>query len=88
MVVNYIANTMTFAYRSIMGKYVRHIMSRYNTTHHELWCTPMSAIKHKCKEMWNINVNAKMICELVEMTDCNNETEEECNAMISYLSTI
>ena len=67
MVVNYIANTMTFAYRSIMGKNVRHIMSRYNTTYHELLCTPMSAIKHKCKEMWNINVNAKIICELVAL---------------------
>ena len=57
----------------------------------------MSAIKHKCKEMWNINVNAtyydnaNMICELVEMKDCNNDdvlNKEECNAVISYLSTI
>ena len=29
MVVNYITNTMTFAYRSIMGKNVRHIMSKW-----------------------------------------------------------
>ena len=56
----------------------------------------MSAIKHKCKEIWNINVNATYydnattICELVEMKDCNNDAvlnKEECNAMISYLST-
>ena len=58
MIVNYIANTMTFAYRSTMGQNVRHIMSKYNMTHHELLYTPMSAIKHKCKEMWNSNVNA------------------------------
>ena len=73
MVVNYITNSMTFAYRSIMGKNVRHIMSKYNMTHHELLFTPMSTIKHKCKEMWNINVNATYcdntttICELVEI---------------------
>ena len=48
MVVNYIANTMTFAYRSIMGKNVRHIMSKYNMSHNELLYTPMSAVKHKC----------------------------------------
>ena len=52
MVVNYIANTMTFASRFIMGKNVRHIMSKYNMTHHELLYMPMSAVKHKCKEMW------------------------------------
>ena len=95
MVVNYIANTMTFAYRSIVGKNVRHIMSKYNMTHHVLLYTPMSAIKHKCKEMWNINVNAtyydnaKIICELVEMKHCNNDNVlnmEECNAVISHLS--
>ena len=49
MSVNYIANTMTFAYRSTMGQNVRHIMSKYNMTHHELLYMPMSAIKHKCK---------------------------------------
>ena len=71
MVVNYIANTMTFAYRSTMGQNVRCIMSKYNMTHHELLYMPMSAIKHKCKEMWNISVNAtyydnaNMICEFV-----------------------
>ena len=58
MVVNYIANTMTFVYRSTMGQNVRHIMSKYNMTHHELFCTPISAIKYKCIEMWHINVNA------------------------------
>ena len=66
-------------------------------THHELLYMPMSAIKHKCKEMRNSNVNAtyygnaNMICELVEMKDCNNDAvfnNEECNAVISYLSTI
>ena len=97
MIVNYIANTMTFAYRSTMGQNVRHIMSKYNMTHHELLYMLMSAIKHTCKEMWNSNVNAtyydnaNMICELVEMKDCNNDTvfnKEECNAVISYLSTI
>ena len=56
MVVNYIANTMTFSYRSAMGQNVRHIMSKYNVTHHELLYMPMRAIKYK--EMWNINVNA------------------------------
>ena len=58
---------------------------------------PMSAIKHICKEMWNVNFNAtyydnaNMICELVEMKDCNNDAvlnKEEYNALISYLSTI
>ena len=58
MVVNYIANTITFAYRSTMGQNVRHIMSQYNMTHHELLYMPMSAIKNKYKEMWNIIVNA------------------------------
>ena len=57
----------------------------------------MSAIKHQCKEMWNIIVNAtfydyaKIICELVEMKMLNNAAvlnKEECNAVISYLSTI
>ena len=56
----------------------------------------MSVIKHKCKEMWNINViatnddYANMICELVIMKNCNNDAvlnKEECNAVISYLST-
>ena len=65
-------------------------------TYHELLYMLVSAIKHKCKEMWNINVyatyydNTKMICELVEMKDCNNDAvlnKEECNAVISYLST-
>ena len=97
MVVNYIANTMTFAYRSITGKNVRHSMSKYNTTHHELLYMPMSAIKHKCNEMWSINVNAtyydnaNIICELVEMKDCNNVAvlnKEESNAVNSYISTI
>ena len=34
--------------------------------------------------------NANMICELVEMKDCNNDTvfNKECNAVSSYLSTI
>ena len=50
MVVNYIANTI-FAYRSIMGKNVRHIMSKYNMNHHELLYMPLSVIKYKCKEM-------------------------------------
>ena len=97
MVVNYIANTMTFAYRSPMGQNVRHMMSKYNMTHHELLYMPVSAVKHKCKEMWNGNVNAtyyynaNMICELVEMKDYNIDTvlnKEECNALITYLSTI
>ena len=35
IVVNYIANIITFAYRSTMGQNVRH-MSKYNVTHHEL----------------------------------------------------
>ena len=57
----------------------------------------MRAIRHKCKEMWNINVNAtyydnaKNICELVEMKDCNNDAvlnKEKCNAVISCLTTI
>ena len=46
--------------------------------------------------MWNISVNAanydnaKIICELVEMKNCNNDAilnKEECNAVISYIST-
>ena len=45
MVVNYIANTMTFAYRSTMGQNTRHSMSKYNMTHHELLYTHISAIK-------------------------------------------
>ena len=66
-------------------------------THQELLYTPMSAVKHKCKEIWNVNVNAtyydnaNMICELVEMKDYNNDAvlnKEECNALIAYLSTI
>ena len=56
----------------------------------------MSVIKYKCKEMWNINVNATfydyttIICELVVMKDCNNGAvlnKEECNSAISYLNT-
>ena len=33
---------------------------------------------------------ANMICELMEMKDCNNDADnkEECNAVISYLNTI
>ena len=97
MVVNYITHTMTVDYRSTMGQKVRHIMSKYNMTHHELLHTPMGAIKYKCKEMWNINVSAtyydyaKISCKLVVMKDCNNDAvfnKEECNAVISYLSTI
>ena len=47
--------------------------------------------------MWHINVNTtycdyiNMICELVVMKDCNNDavlSKEECNAVISYLSTM
>ena len=41
-----------------MGQNVRHIMFKYNMTHLELLYTHVSTIKHKCKEMWNINVNA------------------------------
>ena len=94
---NMVANTMTFAYRSTVGQNVRHIMSKNNMTYHELLYMPMSVVKHKCREMWNININAtyydnsKMICEVVEMKDCNNDAvlnKEECNAVISYLSTI
>ena len=45
MVVNYIANTMAFVYRSIMGNNVKRIMSKYNTIHHELFvCAYMRAI--------------------------------------------
>ena len=70
MVVNYIANTMIFAFtgRSTMGQNVRHIMFKYNVTHNELLYMPLSVIKYKCKEMLNINVNAtnydyaNMIC--------------------------
>ena len=90
MVVTYIANTIKFAYRSTIGKNVRHIMSKYNMTHHERLYMPMSAIKNKCKEIWTVNAtycdNAKMICELVEMKDCNNDAvlnKEECNVVIS-----
>ena len=36
MAFNYIANIITFAYKSIMGQNVRHIMSNYNMTRHEL----------------------------------------------------
>ena len=72
-------------------------MTNLQVNLHELLYMPMNAIKHKCKEMWNINVNAtyydnaNMICELVGMKDCNNDdvlNKEECNAVISYLSTI
>ena len=50
----------------------------------------MSAIKHKCKEMWNININAtyydwaNMICELVVMNDCNNDDILCFLAVVSY----
>ena len=44
MVVNYIANTMTFGYSSTIGENVRHIMSKYNLTLHELLYMHMSAI--------------------------------------------
>ena len=89
MVVNYIVNTITFAYRSTLGQNVRHIVSKYNMPNHELLYTPVSAIKHTCKEMWNVNAtyydNANMICELVEMKDCNNDAvlnKEECNVKL------
>ena len=71
-----------------MDRYVFYPLENYLT---------LVSIKHKCKEMWNINVNAtycdsaNMICELFEMKDCNNDdvlNKEECNAGISYLSTI
>ena len=57
----------------------------------------MGAIKHKCKEMWNINVNAayydyaNMICELVALRDGNNDAvlnREECSDVISHLSIL
>ena len=47
--------------------------------------------------MWNINVNVtyydntKIIRVLVVMKNCNNDAvlnKEECNALMSYLSTI
>ena len=41
-----------------MGQNIRHIMSKYNVTHHELLYMRLSAIKCKCKEMWHVNVNA------------------------------
>ena len=41
-----------------MDQRARHIMSKYNVTHNELLYIPMSVIKHKCKEMCIINVNA------------------------------
>ena len=37
------------------------------------------------------NDNAKIICDLVEMKDCNSDAvlnKEECNAVSSYLSTV
>ena len=43
MVVNYKANTITFADRFTMDENVSHIMSKYKMTHHELLYTPMSA---------------------------------------------
>ena len=97
MVVNYIANAMTFVYSFTMGQNVRRIMSKYNVTHHELLHIRMSAIKYKCKEMWKIYVNAayyhyaNMICESVVMGYCNNGavlTKENSNAVISYLSPV
>ena len=77
-----------------MCQNIRHIMSKYNVTYHALLY--MSVIKYRCKEMWNINVNAiyydyeNIIRELVVMKDCNNAAvlnKEGCNAVISYLST-
>ena len=47
IVVIYIANTMTFAYRFTMGQNLRHVISKYNLTHHELLYMPLSAIKYK-----------------------------------------
>ena len=47
--------------------------------------------------MWNINVNAtyydyaNMICDLVVMKDCNNDTvlnKEECNAVFIFQHNI
>ena len=76
MVVNYITNAMTFAYSFTMGQNVKHIMSKYNVTHHELLHIHMSAIKYKCKEMCKIYVNAayyhyaNMICLSVVMRYC------------------
>ena len=64
-----------------MGQNARHIMSKYNVTYHELSYMPINAIKYRCKEIWNINVNAtyydygNMICELVVTKDCNNDTD-------------
>ena len=93
MVVNYVANTMTFVYRSIMRQNIRHIMYKYNATYHELLFMPMSVIK----KIWDINVKATyydythMTCEMVVMRYCNNDAvlnKEECNAVISYLTTI
>ena len=80
-----------------MVQNVKHIISKYNVKHHELLYMYMSAIQFKCKETRNINGNsaycdwANMICELVVIGDCNNDAvlnKEECNAVISYLSTI
>ena len=34
MVVNFIANTMTFVYRSTISQNKRHMMSKYNVTRH------------------------------------------------------
>ena len=80
-----------------MGQNVRHIMSKYNVTYHEILYAPMSAIKHKRKEMWNINVNATYydnannICELVKMKNCKNYAllnKEEYDDVSPYFSTI
>ena len=55
MVVTYIANTTAFVYKSTMGQNVRYNV--YCVTCHGLLYMPMSTIKYKCKEMWNISVN-------------------------------
>ena len=92
MFVNYIANTMTFPYWSTMGQNVRHIISKYKVTHHEILYMPMSAIESKCKELCFINVNAtyydctNMICKMVIMK--NRNIVAIIVTMISYLSTL
>ena len=49
LVVKYIANIMTLAYMFTMGQNVRHIMSKYNVTLHELLHMPIGVIKYKCE---------------------------------------
>ena len=78
MFANNIANTMTFVHKSTMVQNVRHIISKYNLTHHEVLYMYISAIKFQCKEMRNVYGNAEyydyanMICELVVIRYCNN----------------